>query len=114
MQSKRQHNGNVPPDIHESIFQITSDGIIVVNTEGIIERINPAAAAMLSLTVDQAHKQSALNVFRDDPVLLPLFKKTSDYSGNVRLPRQRFGFVIVKMRRQRRAAGYDSGHHRAA
>jgi len=77
---------------------MAADGIVVVNAKGIIQRINPAAVAMLSVSVDEVRHKLAEDVFADDPVLLPLFTKTSDYSANVRLPRRRFGFAIVNMR----------------
>ncbi|MEM6530645.1 MAG: PAS domain-containing protein, partial [Chloroflexota bacterium] len=38
--------------MYEQVFQTTSDGIIITDTDGTIQQINPAAAAMLGITVD--------------------------------------------------------------
>ena len=81
--------------IHEYIFRTTSDGIIIANAEGAIERINPAAAAMLSITVDEVHAKTIAEVFRSNPGLLSLFHRKQDYTSNIRLPRQRLGLGVA-------------------
>ncbi|MEL6150819.1 MAG: ATP-binding protein [Chloroflexota bacterium] len=83
--------------IYEQVFQTTSDGIIITQADGTIKQINPAAAAMLGMTVDEVRDRLATDVFRQNPAITPLFTRGGDYSANVRLPRQRFGYGITKI-----------------
>ncbi len=80
--------------VHEHIFRTTSDGIILVDEAGIVQRINPAAAAMLAVTVDEVRHKPAKDVFYSDPGIKSLFTRDSEYTAQVRLPRRRFGLGI--------------------
>ncbi len=81
--------------IYEHIFRTTSDGILIVDKSGAIERINPAAAAMLSTTVEDVRGESAAVTFSQYPELIKLFRAGKDMNLNIRLPRQRFGVGIA-------------------
>ncbi len=81
--------------IHEAIFRTTSDGILVTDENGVIQRINPAGAAMLGVTIEQVRDKPAGEVFSSNPALLSLFTRSGDFTMNIRLPRQRFGIGIV-------------------
>lgn len=81
--------------LYEYIFRTTSDGIIIANESGVIERINPAAAAMLGVTVDEVREKLARDCFRSNPGIVALFKGKDDHTSNLRLPRQRFGYGIA-------------------
>lgn len=82
--------------IGEHIFRTTSDGIIIANAQGAIERINPAAAAMLGVTIDEVRQKLAQECFRNNPVVVSLFTRTDDCMTNVQLPRRRYGYGIGK------------------
>jgi signal transduction histidine kinase len=80
--------------LQEYIFRTTADGILVADAEGTLERINPAAAAMLSVTVDEVYGTPVRDSFRNLPALASLFRRTDDHTTHIRLPRQRFGLGI--------------------
>lgn len=91
------NNANLPhgDPLYEHIFRTTSDGILIADADGAIQRMNPAAAAMLSTTVEDVRGQSAAVCFSQYPELLKLFRGTEDMNLNIRLPRQRFGVGIA-------------------
>lgn len=81
--------------IYEHLFRATADGVIIIDNNGLIERINPAAAAMLSITIEEVRGKSAKESFKSNPSLLTLINRDDDYTTNVRLPRKRFGIGIA-------------------
>lgn len=81
-------------EIYEQIFRTSADGIIIANPQGVIERINPAAAAMLGVTIENVRQQPAVDCFKDNPSLTPFFLRKDDYTASIRLPRRRFGVGI--------------------
>lgn len=81
--------------IHDYIFRTTADGIIILDEAGRVWRMNPAAAAMFGLTLDEVRNQSAAEVFEGNPGIMPLFNRKDDYTANIRLPRRRFGFSFA-------------------
>lgn len=81
--------------LSEHVFQTTSDGIIVADTEGRIIRINPAAAAMLGTTIDEVRQQTVATSFRKNRGLQSLFHNNHDFTTNIRLPKQRFALGIA-------------------
>ncbi|MEO0564378.1 MAG: PAS domain S-box protein, partial [Chloroflexota bacterium] len=87
---------NTDDELYDYIFRTTADGIIMADAEGHVLRINPAAAAMLGTTVEQVKGKAATVCFGTNPALVSLFRKTEDYTTNVRLPRKRFGLGIGK------------------
>jgi signal transduction histidine kinase len=84
--------------LHEYIFRTASDGILISDADGVIQRINPAAAAMLAVTVEDVRGKDAAEVFRKNPTLAGLFRKTDDFTAHIRLPHQRFGLGIGSTR----------------
>ncbi len=81
----------------EFIFRTTADGIILADKDRRIQRINPAAAAMLGTTVDETRGKSAESAFRQYPALVNLFTRKGDQQLNVRLPKRRLaiGFAAT-------------------
>ncbi|MCA0453342.1 MAG: HAMP domain-containing histidine kinase [Chloroflexi bacterium] len=77
------------------IFRTTSDGILVANNQGVIERINPAAAAMLGITVESVVGRQANTVFQQNPGLLNLFIRDGEQTLNVRLPKRRLAIGVA-------------------
>ncbi len=77
------------------IFRTTSDGILVADKSGIIQRVNPAAAAMLGVTLEATVGKSASNAFQQNPSLLNLFIRTGEQTLNVRLPKRRLAIGVA-------------------
>lgn len=86
----------INPSLNEFIFRTASDGILIASAEGIIERINPAAAAMLGVTVDKTVGQAASGVFQQNPGLLNLFTRDGEQTLQVRLPKRRLALGVGK------------------
>lgn len=80
---------------HDFVFRTTSDGILIANKQGIIERINPAAAAMLGITIDGVVGQQASTIFQQNPSLQNLFTRDGEQTLNVRLPKRRLAIGMA-------------------
>jgi signal transduction histidine kinase len=76
------------------LFRTTSDGILIAY-EGVIEQINPAAAAMLGVTVEGVIGQSPDQCFRQNPTLINLFNRPGEQTLDVRLPRRRLALGMA-------------------
>lgn len=85
------------PDMlaYDFIFRASSDGIIVANAEGLIEQMNPAAAGLLGVTVENVIGKLPRRVFRQNPALVNLFTREGDQVLDVRLPRRRLANGIA-------------------
>lgn len=77
------------------LVRSTSDGVLIANTDGTMERINPAAASMLSMTVEEVIGKSYSQVFSKNPALINLFERSGDQSLDVRLPKRRLAVGIA-------------------
>ncbi|MBI5669480.1 MAG: PAS domain-containing protein [Chloroflexi bacterium] len=80
---------------YEFLFRSTLDGILVADQTQLIRQINPAAAAMLAVTVDEVIGQSPEQIFRHNPALVNLFTRSGDQMLNVRLPKRRIAVGIA-------------------
>jgi len=76
------------------IFRSTSDGILIAH-DAIIEQANPAASAMLGLTVEDLIGKSVEHTFQQNPALLNLFNRDGDQTLEVRLPKRRLAIGIA-------------------
>lgn len=83
-----------PLELFEFIFHTTGDGILVTNAQGIIEQVNPAAAAMLSVTTEEILGKSPRQVFGQNPALSNLFTRPGNQTLDVRLPKRRLAVGI--------------------
>lgn len=81
--------------INDFLFRTASDGILVADRDGIVQRVNPAAAAMLSVTLEEVVGKSASSVFQQNPNLLNLFTRSGEQTLNVRLPKRRLAIGIA-------------------
>jgi PAS domain S-box-containing protein len=75
--------------VFEYILRSTSDGVVVMNVEGLIEQVNPAAARMLGITPENLIGRSPNRAFPHNAALLNLFNREGDQTLDVRLPRRR-------------------------
>lgn len=82
--------------IYEFIFRSTANGILVANSELIIRRINPAAAAMLGVSGENIVGKPVQELFRKNPVLLNLFLRDGGYKQDVQLPHQRLAQGVAE------------------
>lgn len=74
---------------YDFLFRSTADGILIANTKGIVEQINPAAAAMLSVVAEEIIGKSTRQAFDQHTNLQNLFNRSGDQTLEVRLPRRR-------------------------
>lgn len=81
--------------INDFVFRTTSDGILAADESGIIIRINPAAAAMLGITVEETVGKFASDIFQQNPGLLNLFTRSGEQTINVRLPKRRLAYGVA-------------------
>ncbi|MEO8606700.1 MAG: HAMP domain-containing sensor histidine kinase [Chloroflexota bacterium] len=76
------------------IFRSTSDGILIAS-DSVIEDVNPAAAAMLALPVEDLIRKPVEEAFRQNPALLNLFNRSGDQTFEVHLPKRRLAFGMA-------------------
>lgn len=79
----------------EFVFRSTADGIIVLDAEKNIKHLNPAAAAMLGITLEFAVGKNPKIVFRKNQALINLCLREGEQRLDVRLPRQRLAQGIA-------------------
>jgi len=80
---------------YEFLFRSTADGILVMDKAKVIRHINPAAAAMLGVTVEQTIGKAPKVVFGKNQALVNLFLRKGEQKLDVRLPRQRLAQGIA-------------------
>jgi signal transduction histidine kinase len=81
--------------IQDFIFHSTADGIIVTDAAQHIRQINPAAAAMLGVTVEDVLNKTPEACFRHNAALINLFNRPGDQILDVRLPKRRLAVGIA-------------------
>ncbi len=77
------------------VLRSSADGVLLTDPHGGLEQINPAAASMLGITVDQALGRKPTQVFPQNPALLNLFSRDGDQTLDVRLPKRRLAVGIA-------------------
>lgn len=83
-----------PTHPYDFIFRSTSDGILTAVSSGTIESINPSAASMLGITVEEALGKMPDNLFPQNPAMVNLFKRKGNQSLDVRLPKRRLALGL--------------------
>jgi signal transduction histidine kinase len=97
----RRNNGSpqpappMPAESYEFIFRTSGDGILLTNPQGLMERINPAAAAMLGVTSEEILGKSAKQVFGQNNALTNLFIRKGEQTLDVRLPKRRLAVGVA-------------------
>ncbi len=74
---------------YDCLFRMTSDGLITLDAEGYIDRMNPAAAAMLRVTPEECLGKKPTELFPQNHRLLNLLTLHDEITSDVRLPEQR-------------------------
>lgn len=80
---------------HEFIFRSTADGILIAGPDGLIRRINPAATAMLAITIEEVLGKRPIACFSHNAALINLFTRPGDQVLDVRLPKRRLAMGIA-------------------
>ncbi len=80
---------------YQHLLRATGDGVLIANRRLCLETINPAAAAMLGMTLEQLLGQNAERAFADHPTLAALFASADDESAEIRLPRRRLAIGLA-------------------
>lgn len=86
---------DMPHAIYEYFFHNTADGILIADAEDRISSVNPAAAAMLRVTVEELMGKQAAQVFKKTPALVNLFNRSGDQILDIRLPARRLAVGIA-------------------
>jgi two-component system, OmpR family, phosphate regulon sensor histidine kinase PhoR len=81
--------------LYDYLFRTTSDAILIANGRGVLEQVNPAAAAMLGITAEELIGKTPFEAFSQNPALLNLFNREGDQTLDVRLPRRRLAVGIA-------------------
>lgn len=82
--------------VHEFLYRTTTDGLLIADESGNITHINPAAAALLSVTPEEALNRKPRTVFGKNQALINLFIRKGEQRLDVRLPRRRLAQGIAE------------------
>lgn len=80
---------------YEFIFRTTADGILTTDSSNRIQQVNPAAAAMLAITVEDVLGKSPQHCFGQNLAMMNLFTRSGDQVLDVRLPKRRLAVGIA-------------------
>lgn len=80
---------------HEFLLRSTADGVLIVDSAGVLRAINPAAVAMLGITTDDVLHHKVHECFAKQADLLALLARDGDHKADVRLPRRRLAQGIA-------------------
>lgn len=84
----------VSQPLYDFIFRSTADGILIANSDNQLVAVNPAAAAMLRLTVEELIGKTVEQCFRHNPALVNLFTRSGDQILDVHLPKRRLAVGV--------------------
>jgi signal transduction histidine kinase len=79
----------------EFLFRSTADGILIADADNKLIAVNPAAAAMLRVTVEELIGQKAERCFYQNPALVNLFKRGGEQILDVHLPKRRLAVGVA-------------------
>ncbi|MFN8374279.1 MAG: histidine kinase dimerization/phospho-acceptor domain-containing protein [Anaerolineae bacterium] len=80
--------------MYDFVFRSTDNGIIVTDDEGLIELVNPAAAAMLAMHTEELIGKTPEECFEQNPALLNLFMREGEQTLDIRLPKRRIAVGV--------------------
>jgi PAS domain S-box-containing protein len=75
--------------LYDFVFRSAAQGILVTDSQGRLYQVNPAAAAMLSITVEAVLGKNPAECFYNNAALLNLFQRSGQQILDVRLPKRR-------------------------
>jgi signal transduction histidine kinase len=81
--------------VYDFVFRSTLDGILVAGNDQTIEQMNPAAAAMLAVTVEDIIGKLPEVIFQHNLALVNLFNRSGDQTLYVRLPKRRLAVGVA-------------------
>ena len=81
---------------YDYLFRTTDNGILITDSNGKITHMNPAAAAMLGVTVEDVVGRDVRRVFYKNRPLMNLFERQGEQKLDVRLPRRRLAQGIAE------------------
>lgn len=81
--------------LYAFIFRSSAEGILIADETNIIRSVNPAAAAMLGIPIEQCVGRRPQDCFQQFPALVNLFTRTGDQALDVRLPMRRLAEGIA-------------------
>jgi signal transduction histidine kinase len=82
--------------LYEFVFRTTDDGLLISDAQRVISHINPAAAAMLSVTLENVVGKTPKQAFLKNHDLVNLFIREGIQKLDVRLPRRRLAQGIAE------------------
>ncbi len=82
--------------IYEFLYRTTGDGVLILDENQRIIHLNPAAAAMLGITLEDALNRYAPDYFRKNQALVQLVLKTGEHKVDVRLAHKRLAQGIAE------------------
>lgn len=102
-------------ELHDFIFRYSSDGILILNAQGVVEACNPAFVSMLKLGDFRITGVAAQSLFEDHPSLLRLLIADEDRSALVSLfDQQRLRLTITTFDDGRRTVLFQTTAEQSA
>lgn len=86
---------NTDDQLYAFIFRSTAEGILIADEANVVRCVNPAAAAMLGISIEQCVGRRPQDCFQQFPALVNLFTRTGDQTLDVRLPKRRLAEGIA-------------------
>lgn len=80
---------------YDYLFRHTADGILIADDQSQLVAVNPAAASMLRLTVEELLGKPPAGCLSKHPALVNLFTRDGDQILDVRLPKRRLAVGIA-------------------
>ncbi len=81
--------------LYDFIFRSTADGILVSDEDNQIQQMNPAAAALLGITLEDVIGKTPQEAFYHNAALLNLFQRDGEQILDVRLPKRRLAVGLA-------------------
>ncbi len=79
---------------YDYLFRAISNGLIMLDRHGVVQRVNPAAAAMLRIPPEECLGRPAAEAFQANPALTRLLSRHDDITYDVRLAEHRLAVAF--------------------
>jgi signal transduction histidine kinase len=80
--------------MYDFVFRSSDNGIIVTDESGLIQMVNPAAAAMLAMHTEELVAKKPDDCLQHNPALLNLFTREGEQTLDIRLPKRRIAVGV--------------------